>query len=144
MKAALAAVVFMLCAGALWAKPHWMDQLYLYLEHDAFTKKKCDIPTEGIICGANTEKLKLYAETDGKDGYVLYIKERFEPTEPFGLHMLQVAFTHRDGVIITDITDFYEGYPRRKRGAEIPLVQRRWLQDIQKVLKPTYPFPALK
>ncbi|MDT8448139.1 MAG: hypothetical protein RRB13_14700 [bacterium] len=121
-----------------------MDQLYLYLEHDAFRMEKCKTPTKGIVCGADNDKLVLYAETDGPDGFILFIKERFEENQPFRLHLLQVRFTHRDGMILSDVTDFYEDYPRRIKGAQTQLVVRRWLQDIQKAINPTFPFPPLK
>ncbi|OGG97369.1 MAG: hypothetical protein A2508_08435 [Candidatus Lambdaproteobacteria bacterium RIFOXYD12_FULL_49_8] len=126
------------------AKAPWMDQLYVYLEHDAFNSKKCKAPDPSVVCGAREEKLELFAESDGQDGFVLNIKERESDDKMFRLRMVRVRFSQREGIVLTDVTDFYDNFPRVMRNTDVPIVVRRWLMDIQKSLRSDYPFPPLR
>ena len=137
---------FLLLSGG-WAKekaPQAIDQLYLYLEQEVFNAARCKYHLKGLICAIATEKLDLYAEQDGPDGFVLNIHEQPEENLPVRHSIIKVSFTQRDGIVLVDTTDFYNSYPEVRRGKEIQLVVRQWLKNIQKVFNPNYGFMPFK
>jgi len=124
--------------------PEPIDQLYLYMEQDVFLEDKCLVYLKGMFCASTSEKLDLYAESDGPDGFVLNIHERPEEDLPFRFAMIKVTFTPLYGIELRDVTNFYEDYPEVRRGKEIQIVVREWLQLVQRSVHPDYRFAPLK
>lgn len=134
---------------SLWAAerpgaPKPIDQLYRLLEHDSFRLDKCKTKYAGVVCAIITDKIELFAESDGPGGFLLYASEREADTAPWSRLIVQVAFSPSGGMTLTDVTDYYNRYPDIRRGKESPVVVRRWLQDIQKALDPNFRFAPLE
>jgi len=137
----------LVCSSPIFGKdkpPQPIDQLYLYMEQDVFLEDKCLTYLKGMFCASTSAKLYLYAESDGPNGFILNIHERPEEDLPFRYAMIQVIFNGLDGVELRDVTDFYEDFPEVRRGKQIQIVVRRWLQGIQKAIHPDYRFSPLK
>ncbi|OGG99673.1 MAG: hypothetical protein A2600_12490 [Candidatus Lambdaproteobacteria bacterium RIFOXYD1_FULL_56_27] len=141
--------LWLLLPSLVWAKakpepPKPIDQLYRLLEHDSFRSDKCKNRYPGVVCAIVTDKIELFAEADGPDGFLLYVNEREVETAPVSRLIVQIKFASSGGMTLTDVTDYYNRYPDIRRGKGSPVVVRRWLQDIQKVLDPNFRFAPLE
>ena len=114
------------------------------MEQEVFLPEKCTVRLKGMRCAISSDKLDIYAESDGPNGFVLNIHERPEEDLPFRYTIIKVQFSRQDGVVLEDITDYYNVYPQTRRGKQIQLVVRRWLKKIQQSFHPNYGFMPFK
>ncbi len=160
MKKSFVLVFLLLLLPWLSARAGVIDNFNPYLEYETFRAKNCRYPLPKVVCGVSTSLLEVSAELDRSqytiydfsmkpedkitppvnDAFLLVIKKRESLNQPFQVLEFSVAFTYRDGVVISYKKDYYDRFSEVRKNREIPMGVRRWLVNIMAALKPGFSF----
>ena len=160
MKNSLLLFLFLFPLPLLSAEKSPVDNLVPYLGYETFSAKKCKQRRPHVVCAVSNNTLSISAELDRSvysihdfslrkedageviptDSFMLVIQQRNSPQSRYKIQEFQVAFSYRDGVVLTYKNDYYDHFSEVRRNRKIPLGVRRWLVGIMSVLKPGFSF----